>query len=201
MTRIRFIRHAATEPRGRLCGSFDIPLSTAGRLELDAQVARLVPGEAPDALLTSTLRRARDVAAALGRAWSLQPDAADWAREIHCGDVEGIPIGLLQRQAPELWARNQAQRDDNFRWPGGETYAEFRGRILAGLNAIAAGHRGGRLVVVTHAGVISQTLGAIRGRPPAVWEEDRPAPLTATEITWVENRPGQILSYNDPDWR
>lgn len=201
ITRIRLIRHGRIDRGGRLCGSFDLPLSSRGRLELDARASQLDPREAPDALVTSTLRRASDVAAALGRAWAVEPNAAAWAREIHCGEVEGVPFDQLQREVPELWARNQAQRDDSFGWPGGETYAEFRARIMAGLTVLATRHPGGRIVVVTHAGVISQVLGVIRGRPAAVWEPDRPAPLTATDLTWVDNRPGEILSYNDPDWR
>ena len=200
VTRIRLIRHASTEPGGRLCGSFDLPLSRAGRLELDARVRRLSARGAPDALVTSTLRRASDVAEALAHAWSLQPSPAPWAREIHCGEVEGMALDVLQRRFPDVWARNQAQRDDDFGWPGGETYAEFRARVLEGLRSVAAAHRGRRVVVVTHAGVISQVLGVIRGRSPAVWEADRPDPLTATDIAWAEHRPGDILSYNDRDW-
>ena len=200
VTRIRLIRHGSIEPGGRLCGSFDVPLSAVGRVELAASVSRLVRAEAPDALVTSTLRRASDVAAALGAAWSLQPECAEWAREIHCGELEGMPLDVLQREFPELWARNQAQRDDNFRWPGGETYSEFRARILDGVRGIASAHRGGRVTVVTHAGVISQVLGVVKGRRASIWEADRPDPLTATEITCVDGAPGTILSYNDPDW-
>lgn len=200
VTRIVLIRHAATDTDGRLCGSFDVPLSPAGQLQLHALVGRLRRQVAPDALFTSTLRRAREVAAALGRAWALEPRAVAWAREIHCGDVEGIPLRQLQRQLPEYWTRNEAQADDSFAWPGGETYAEFRHRILDGLQAAAVAHGGQRVAVVTHAGVISQVLGVIRNRAASEWSADRPDPLTATEVNWTDGEPSTVLTYNERDW-
>ena len=199
-TRMVLIRHAAIDTRSRLCGSLDVSLSAVGRAELGALVRRPVRAEAPDALFTSTLQRATAVARELGRVWGIAPQRADWAREIHCGDVEGMPLEQLQRQSPELWSRNEAQREDTFAWPGGESYAQFRARVLVGLAAAAAAYPSGRVAVVTHAGVISQVLGVIKGRPACVWEPDRPHPLTATEVLWENGGPRAVLSFNDPDW-
>ncbi len=132
--------------------------------------------------------------------WGLEPHAADWAREIHCGDVEGMPLEQLRRDFPEAWSRNEAQTQDTFAWPGGETYVEFRNRALNGLKSVARDHAGGRIAVVTHAGVISQVLGVVKGRPACVWQADRPRPLTATEVLWEDGHPRTVLSFNDPDW-
>ena len=167
---------------------------------MEAMFAQRPTAPVPDVLYTSTLRRASDVAAALGRAWAREPRRVEWAREIHCGEVEGMPLEDLQRERPALWARNLAQNEDAFAWPGGETYAGFRGRVLAGLSRAAAAHAGGRVAVVTHAGVIAQVLGVIRRRPAAVWALDRPDPLTATEVTWDNGSPQAILRYNDSRW-
>jgi broad specificity phosphatase PhoE len=199
-TRIVLIRHASIDTGARLCGWFDVPLSPAGQEQLHALLECASSGAAPDALFTSTLSRAAEVASTLGRVWGLQPQAADWAREIHCGDLEGMRLEQLQREFPELWARNEAQVDETFAWPGGESYAQFRARILAGLKTTAAAHAGGRVAVVTHAGVISQVIGMIRNRAASVWAADRPDPLTATEISWENGAPGAVLTYNDPDW-
>jgi broad specificity phosphatase PhoE len=200
VTRILMIRHGSTNPRGRLCGSSDVPLSAVGQAELDRLVRRPAARPAPDVLFMSTLSRAQHVAAALGRAWMLQPQPAEWAREIHCGDVEGMALEDVQRRLPELWARNEAQNDDTFAWPGGESYANFRARIIEGLRSAVEAHQGGRVAIVTHAGVISQVLGVICSRRAAAWEPDRPLPLTATEITWHDGAPSAVLTYNDPDW-
>ena len=111
-----------------------------------------------------------------------------------------MPFDQLRREFPALWVRNQAQTDDAFAWPGGESYAQFRARVLAGLEATAAAHPSGRIAIITHAGVVSQVLGVVRGRPAAVWELDRPDPLTATEVTWSNGRPQALVTFNDPDW-
>jgi broad specificity phosphatase PhoE len=197
---VLLIRHAATDPQGRLCGSYDVPLSPAGRREADALLQRDRKRAAPDALLTSTLQRARDVAEVLGRAWNRPPGTAEWAREIDCGDLEGVPLREVQHRFPDLWARHEAQDEETFAWPGGESYAQFRARVLAGLAATAAAHPGARVAVVTHAGVISQVLGVIRGRPASAWSADRPDPLTATEVTWAAGAPATVLSFNDREW-
>jgi len=200
VTRVLLIRHAAVDTRGRLCGSWNVPLSSVGRQQLAALLARPPISPPPDALLTSTLSRAAEVADALGRAWRRTPDPAPWAREIDCGDVEGMSLEQLKRERPDVWARNDTQADETFAWPGGETYARFRARILDGLIATAQAHAGRRIAVVTHAGVIAQVLGVFRGRPAYIWKPDRPDPLTGTEVTWENGAPAALVKFNDPDW-
>jgi broad specificity phosphatase PhoE len=200
VTRILMIRHAATNSGGRLCGSLDVPLSADGRSELEALLERTPRCLPPDALVTSTLRRATDVAQGLARAWCRDVRPANWAREIDCGEVEGMPLDELRREFPDVWARNQAQADEAFAWPGGETYAQFRARIVDGLSATAAAHAGGRIALVTHAGVISQVLGIIRHRPASVWSADRPDTLTGTEVIWENGALTGVVTFNARDW-
>jgi probable phosphoglycerate mutase len=111
-----------------------------------------------------------------------------------------MPLQQVQREFPDFWTRNEAQVEDTFAWPGGETYAQFRARVLAGLAEAAATYPSGRVAVVTHAGVISQVLGVAKGRPACVWESDRPGPLTGTEVVWADGAPREVLSFNTPDW-
>lgn len=198
MTVFHLIRHAHVDtgpPPGVLCGSLDLPLSATGRAqirELHADLSQL----RPDALYSSTLVRAMETAGALEDYWRLgiRPDRA--VREIDCGELEGICIGRIQREHRRLWQRNQAQADDDFSWPAGESYRAFRARVLAGFARIAARHRGQRVAVVTHAGVITQILGVIRGRPAAVWEADRARHFSFTEIAWTGGRPRAVLSFD-----
>jgi broad specificity phosphatase PhoE len=111
-----------------------------------------------------------------------------------------MPLERLRREFPDLWSRNEAQVDDTFAWPGGETYEQFRARVLGGLAMTAHAFPSSRVVVVTHAGVISQVLGVVKRRPPSVWVADRPWPLTATEVLWEDGGPRAVLSFSDPDW-
>lgn len=200
MTTLLLIRHAAIDTDARLCGCFDVASSATGRAQLEATVQRLPTRTAPDALYTSGLIRAREVARALGRVWRLEPRVADALREIHCGRAEGMRLADLEARYPELWTRDRAQTDDDFAWPEGESYGGFRARVLSGCRDIAAAHPGQRVAVVTHAGVISQIIGTLRGRAPARWEADRPDPLTATEVTWAGDAPRDVLVFNTPHW-
>ena len=109
--------------------------------------------------------------------------------------LDGMPLKEVQRKYPVLWASNLRQTDEHFRWPGGESYHEFRERCLRAVAAMAARHRG-RIGVVTHAGVISQMLGALAGRSPAQWEPFRPGHTALTEIVWTA-RGAQVLRYDD----
>lgn len=171
-----------------------------GEVQLQSLVARVPKQTAPGFLFTSTLRRARQVAAALSRAWALTPQAAVWAREIHCGDVGGMPLNQLRREFADLWMRNEAQNDETFAWPGGESYRQFRTRILDGLRATAGAHAGHRVAVVTHAGVVSQVVGVLRGRAASACAADRPDPLTATEIVWSDGGLSGLVTFNCSDW-
>jgi 2,3-bisphosphoglycerate-dependent phosphoglycerate mutase len=197
---ILLIRHAQAENDGRFRGVFDIPLTAQGRATVCAALERPPTRSAPKALYTSPLRRAREVATELGRAWRLEPTIAEWAHEIDGGAFEGARFDQLRRDYPELWAYNARQADDGFAWPGGETYARFRARVLIGVTQLAEAHQGRCVAVVTHAGVISQVLGAIRSRPACVWVPDRPDLFTATEIVWGNGSAPTVLSYNEPDW-
>jgi broad specificity phosphatase PhoE len=199
-THLMLIRHAAVDTASRLCGSFDVPLSARGLAQVRAVVASRRARSAPHALYTSTLRRATQVAEALASLWRLVPMAAPWAREIHCGEVEGVRLADLERRCPRLWRRHEAQDDDTFAWPGGESYGDFRRRVMNGLSEVARAHPGARVSIVTHAGVVSQVLGAVRQRPPAIWSADRPEFFTATEVVWENDRPLEIISFNECDW-
>lgn len=199
-THIVLIRHASIDAASRLHGTYDVPLSAAGLQQLRTRLSAPLTRPIPAALYTSPLTRAATVATALGRAWGLEPRTAPWAQEIHCGEVEGMPLDELQRRYPHLWAQNEAQADDDFAWPGGESYRRFRVRVLTGLREAVASHAGGRIAIVTHAGVISQVLGTIRHRAPAVWAVDRPDPFTATEVTWADHGPLAVVTYNELEW-
>jgi broad specificity phosphatase PhoE len=196
------IRHAHVDigpAPGRLCGWLDLPLSAEGQRQVDALRDRRFVRERPDALYTSTLRRAREVAAALAEIWDLSPEPRDDLREITCGELEGLFIRDVARAHPGLLARNDAQTDDDFTWPGGESYRQLRQRVLAALSAIAAQHPGKRIAVVTHAGVVSQVLGTLKGRRAAMWQADRPGLLSATEVTWANGAPAALLRFGATD--
>ena len=200
-TRLILIRHGHTSGNGGgegplLGGRTDLPLSARGRDEARRVQERLRGSGPIAAIVSSPLRRAWETAAALGDAGLGPVHPCAGLREIDCGTVDGMPLRELELRFPELWEHNRRQSDERFRWPGGESYREFRARCLGTIRALALAHRGGRLVLVTHAGVISQLLGFLGGVSPARWECYRPRHTTLTEIDWGRGS-GDLVLFDD----
>ena len=190
LTTLLLVRHGHAEecdpPEGRLCGWYDAPLSWRGREEGDKLAAALRSQPRPTALYTSPLRRARETAEILGGVFHLLPVSVPDLREISCGELDGLPLREVQQRHPEIWQRNLQQDDDYFRWPGGESCLEFRARVLRAAAGIAASHRGERVIVVTHTGVVTQLIGAVEGLSAATWDAFRPAHASLTELLWAD---------------
>ncbi len=182
-----------------MCGWLDLPLSPHGELQLKRFHDELSEFK-PQAVYASSSSRARSTAETLASNWSLDLSIDPQLREINCGTLEGMPIEQVKHRYPELWAENASQENSDFSWPDGETYRNFRRRIFSALSRIARQHTNARIAVVTHAGVIAQAVGAVKKLSPAVWEQYRPAPFTATEVIWSGEAPLQLLSFNVTDW-
>jgi broad specificity phosphatase PhoE len=199
-TRLVLIRHGHTVSNGGdatalLSGRTDVPLSARGSGEVRRLQLRL-RGSAPfAAIFSSPLQRARETATALGQAGLGPVYLCRALQEIDCGRVDGMPLREVERRFPELWEINRRQLDERFRWPGGESYRDFRARCLGAVRALALAHRGCRIALVTHAGVISQVLGFLTGMSPARWECFRVRNTALTEIDWARGS-GAVISFD-----
>ncbi len=171
-----------------MSGWTDTPLSEEGRREARraAEALRREPSLA--AVYASPLTRARDTAAPICAALGLPLRIEPRLREIFCGAVDGRTIDEVRAGHPDAWARNLEERHEDFRWPEGESYREFRGRCLRALRALAARHRGQRVVLVTHAGFISQAFGWLEGLSCARWGAYRPANGSISRLRWDPGR-------------
>jgi broad specificity phosphatase PhoE len=201
-TSLILIRHAHVvdnDPgaHARLSGWTDSRLSSLGEREAQALARRLVM-QVPRAvaLYTSPLLRARATADAIGAALGLRSHLRAGLREISCGMLEGWPLQRVQARFPELWQRNLAQNDESFAWPGGETYRQFRMRVVRTIRALAIPHVGQRILVVTHAGVIAQIVGALRDESAARWSAYRPGNASVTEVRW-HTTGGAVIRFDE----
>jgi broad specificity phosphatase PhoE len=201
LTRIVIVRHGQTLSNGGsahpvLSGKADLPLTRCGREQASALVhAEAIRGA--DAFYSSPLQRALMTAvAAANRSAVVSP--CDELQEIDCGELDGMQIADVQRRFPDLWCASQSETNDAFRWPRGESYVELRERSVRAIVEIAQRHRGRRVVVVTHAGVISQLLGYVCGIPAARWSAFRPGNASVTEVDW-ERTCGTVVSFDRRD--
>jgi broad specificity phosphatase PhoE len=194
-----FVRHGhtiANDVNGaRVSGWTDFPLSPLGQRQARALRRRLLLAP-PDVIYTSPLQRARATADILAGLAPTPAQPLDDLREIHCGDADGRPLLEAQEHFPEIWAANLRQEDESLRWPGGESYREFRDRCLDAVRRIAESHPGERVLIVTHAGVICQVMGTIHGRSPASWDSFRPGNCSLTEIEW-RGETGIVHGFDD----
>lgn len=192
------VRHAHTvanaHDTARLAGWSDFAVTSVGEGELRALGRLAAMSDAGPIIYSSTSQRAGRTAEVLATTTrSITPLRS--LREINCGEVDGWRVSEVMTRHEQLWTKNAAQDDPDFRWPGGESYREFRARVLRALAAIAARHEGQRLFVVTHAGVISQLAGYIRGTSPAQWELWRPGNCSVTTVEWSEEGP-RLLGFD-----
>ena len=198
---ITLIRHGNTASNGLhdnpvMSGWSDLPLSDIGRSQLKCLRERLLDAAPFDAAYSSPLRRAMDTALAVSSACGILVNTLNDLRELNCGTVDGMPIERVRTQYAKEWDENARQENPDFRWPEGESYRELRSRSIRALDEIAKEYPGGRVLVVTHCGVITQLLGSILGASPARWESNRAENASITEVLWCRSH-GTLVRFND----
>lgn len=138
MTRLLLVRHGITEwnAAGRFQGHADIPLSELG-LQQAAEAGRRLAEERPQALWCSDLTRARQTAAAIGKACDLEPVMDGRLREVDVGTWAGLDTQTVGAMEPDFWPALREGRDFR-RSPSGETATESGERVAAALREHAA---------------------------------------------------------------
>ena len=153
--RVILIRHGETQWNrdGRVQGYHaDSPLTEEGRGQARALAGRLAR-ERVDALYASDTGRTTETASPIGAATGLRVIRDAALRERNYGAFEGRTFAEVERDFPAEYERFRT-RDPRYVPPGGESAAQFRDRVMAALERIAAGATGERVAVVTHGGVL-----------------------------------------------
>jgi probable phosphoglycerate mutase len=150
------IRHG--EPDRQAAERHDPGLSDLGALQAQ-RLGQYLRAENISALYTSPLTRAAQTADILGSALGLQPRVRDGLAE-------------FDRDAPEYLNFEDLAADTDPRYlaflrgdlsPWGTDLESFRARVTAEIERIIGAHRGERVAVVCHGGVINCYLSALVG--------------------------------------
>ena len=155
------LRHGVTDGGPGFRGSSDDALTMQGRQQMQLALA----GKSGwDLVISSPLQRCARFAEELAAQHEL-PLAFDAdLQELHFGAWEGRRAAeLMQTDAEALgrfWADPYA-----FTPPDGEPLLRFEARILAALQRLYQAHRGRRLLLITHGGVMRLLLARARGLP------------------------------------
>jgi phosphoserine phosphatase len=188
--RLVFIRHGSStwNDERRIQGQLDPPLSEKGREQARKLGVRFRDTQV-DAFYSSDLARARqtadEIAAQIGRA----PDYLPELREVALGEWEGLQRDEIIARYPEPWSRWVEHPS----WdivPGGEGTAAFEGRVGAAIEGLVARHRSGRVLVVTHGGVIQVALLRVVGRSS---NGLFPFTIDNTSVTVLQGSPDRLV--------
>lgn len=154
------VRHARPDHVVEAPGPADPALTEIGHRQARA-VAGWLAAEAIDAVYTSPMVRARETAEPLVRLLGMDPVVADGVREYDATDSTYIPIEVLRRDK-EAWRRYLAEEAEIDR-------GAFVEEVVGTLERIATDHRGQRVVVVCHGGVINAWAGRVLGLRPSLF--------------------------------
>jgi len=162
-TRVVLVRHAETEEsaRGRCYGRLDVQLSPLGLRQAQALAAALADVSLA-AVYASRLSRALGTARPIAAAQGLQPVVLAALGELDFGELEGLSYDEIEAERPELF---RAWMDDPARvtFPGGESLADLRARVLPALAELRARHEHETVAVVAHGGVVRVVLAEALG--------------------------------------
>jgi probable phosphoglycerate mutase len=165
VTTVLLIRHGHTAhtENGKLYSDPQSALTDQGKLQVEA-LAKFLPEEKPDALLSSPSLRARASATEIARISGLSVHVLEDLREWQVGSWEGRSYLEIKKQEPEIYA---AWSKDPIRNapPAGESIEALCHRAASEFSAIRQKYAGKRVAIVTHAEIVRAAIVNALGMP------------------------------------
>lgn len=192
MTKLLLVRHGESEYNSarRFAGHVDVGLTENGRRQVERLRHRLAD-EKIDAVYSSDLKRARLTAEMLVHGKGMIITTCPELREISYGEVEGLPFSDIQRSYPEL-AKQISNTDLTMRFPGGESFMEFVGRVSTFKETLKNHGPSETLLVVAHGGPLRALVCDMLGIGQTSWWQFS---IDNASLTIVQTYPrGAILS-------
>jgi broad specificity phosphatase PhoE len=160
---VHLARHGQTayNEEGRFQGHLPVPLDATGRRQARelAEAAAALP---LTSLWASPLARARETADIVAARIGLEPRFEPRLVETDCGRWTDRSFAEVRAEDPEGFAAYE-RSDSDFRYPGGESFAEQSERVLAAIADLRARPELLPALVVCHRGCIRLALAALRG--------------------------------------
>jgi broad specificity phosphatase PhoE len=152
------VRHGETDAnrRGLYLGRADLDLTDRGHRQAAAMASAL---PAPDVVVSSPLRRARQTADVFGSPVEIDQR---WI-ELDYGELDLHPVGHLPPEIDARW-----RTDPDVAPPGGEPLSALWGRVHAACEQLVDRAESSVVIVVTHVGPIKAAIGWALGTPPSV---------------------------------
>jgi probable phosphomutase (TIGR03848 family) len=183
------VRHGVTPSTGKVMPGRapGLHLSELGRTQAERAAERIATlSPAPSAVYASPMERTRETAAPIARALGLRVRANSGLLDCAVGEWEGKPLKTLAKR-PE-W-RTVLGWPTGFQFPGGESFPETQDRVVTTVLALAAAHRGERIVCVSHADPIKMFLAAVAGVPLDLFQRLTISPASISAVLLADTRP------------
>ena len=137
-------------------------MNSTGLAQAEA-LANYLRDTAFDVIYTSDLSRAAETAGKIAACGHKNTPLirTPELREMDCGELEGKSWGeLREKHADKV---NTFYREISCCFPGGESKDGFQLRISTFLDDVLVKHRGGRILIVSHGGVLQRVFRHIAG--------------------------------------
>ncbi|KAG9454901.1 hypothetical protein H6P81_007805 [Aristolochia fimbriata] len=164
------VRHGETtwNCSGRIQGQMESDLNEVGWKQAGAIAERLATERKPAAIYSSHLKRAKNTAEMIANKCHIhQVIEVPELKERHVGSLQGLYWTEIQEKEPEAYHAFFSPEDDLEIPGGGESFNQLCERSLAALYEIASRHKGERVIVVTHGGVLRAIYLALTREPKA----------------------------------
>ncbi|KAK6237600.1 hypothetical protein QUC31_003069 [Theobroma cacao] len=151
------VRHGETEwnADGRIQGHLDVELNEAGRQQAASVADRLSKEPKVSAVYSSDLKRALVTAETIAaRCGGLEVITDQDLRERNLGDLQGLVFREAAKLNPKAHKAFLSHRTDQDIPGGGESRDQLYQRCTSSLQRIGRKHKGERVVVVSHGGVL-----------------------------------------------
>jgi ribonuclease H / adenosylcobalamin/alpha-ribazole phosphatase len=152
MGKLILVRHGESAAnRDRIFADEETPLTESGRQQAADAARSIAASYHPDAVVSSSLRRARETAEIIAAELNLPVEIWPGLEEQDFGEFKGKPFdALFGMSRAELWKWQPA---------GGESTEQTQVRVLAALEGLRARHPDDEVVVVCH-GMVMLSLSA-----------------------------------------
>lgn len=199
-TLVLYVRHGRTPTTGTLLPGRAPGLHLADEGVEQATVvaghlvdaAHRLPGRGVAAVYASPMERARETAAPIARALGLRVRTARGLNECDFGRWTGRRLRDLSRL--KAWRTVQRQ-PSQFRFPGGESFAEMQARVTGQVADLVACHPGETIVCVSHADPIKAVLAQSLGTPLDLFQRIVVGPCSTSAVLHDAERP-TVLHVN-----
>lgn len=196
MTRLYLIRHGENDWVGkRLPGwSRGLHLNKRGRAQAE-RLAELLAGQRFQAIYSSPLERARETAEPLARRQGLAVQLRPSLRDLNVGQWQGQSLRLLRLR--RLWSVIQ-HTPSRARFPGGESFSEAQGRLVAEVDALLPAHASPKaaIAVVSHADPIKLITAHYLGLPLDLFQRLALEPASISILHLGEGS-SRLIRWND----